>query len=415
MHILVLTGYYAPDGGPAAPLFTMLCEALVRRGHQVTALTAVPHYPTGRVPESFRSSGTRSTIENGVRVVRVPLHSVDRSRLGSRLFQFISYQINSVFAGFNFNYDVFIAHSPALEMWLPFLWHSKLRNKPGVYSVHDVYPSVGVRLGIFRNGAVIKSVTALEKSCLHGAAKIRVLSRSFIDQLVELDVPRSKIELIYDWADVSLIKPLSKINSFSMENGLTEKFVVLYAGNLGLVQGLSSVVDTARLLVNEKDIEFVFVGDGAGKRDLIEKATHLGLKNVRFLPYQPRERMPEILASGDISLVTLQKGTGFGALPSKIYSILASSRPVIASVDPGSDAWDLVERSRSGLCIPPESPDTLARGILQLKKDENLRDEFSSNGREYVLNFHTPDYAATRFEALLFAAVESKKNQNGSI
>ncbi len=155
------------------------------------------------------------------------------------------------------------------------------------------------------------------------------------------------------------------------------------------------------LLDGYKDLLFLFVGDGSKKDDLLEIAQKLELKNVKFVPFQPSERISEVYASADVCLVTLRKGAGFATLPSKIYSILASGCPLIASLDPGSDAWEVVERSKGGICIPPESPEELAQAILMTKSDEGLRRACSENGRDYVQKYHSPEFAATEFEKLL--------------
>jgi colanic acid biosynthesis glycosyl transferase WcaI len=412
MRVFVITEYYKPDGGPAAPLFTMLCEGLVRRGHVVTVITPVPHYPSGQVPADFRKIWIRRTNENGVNVIRVGLPSVNRARLPARLLQFITYQLEAVLAGWSEAYDVVLAHSSALEVWLPFIFFSKVRHKPAVYSVHDVYPDVGIKLGIFRNPFVIRLVTALEKSCLQNAGQVRILSKSFKASLVKLGVPEAKIHLIYDWVETELIKPRPRRNAFAAENGLLDHFVVLYAGNIGLSQGLENVLLAAERLTSYPDLLFVFVGDGTGRAALVAETQRRRLDNVRFLPFQPRLRLPEVLASADVGLIILKKGIGIQSLPSKIFSILASGRPLIASVDEGSDTWDLVGRSGAGLPIPPEDPDQLKEAILRLQKDAKLRETMGKNGREYVTRFHSPDYAAKAFEKLLCQAMESEKKQH---
>jgi colanic acid biosynthesis glycosyl transferase WcaI len=183
---------------------------------------------------------------------------------------------------------------------------------------------------------------------------------------------------------------------------------VLYAGNIGFSQDLKNVLKCAQKLVNE-NIQFVFVGEGPAKQSLIEYSISLQLPNVRFLPFQPRVRLPEVLASTDLSLVTLRQGMGFNSLPSKTLSILASGRPLIACVDPGSDTWHLVERSQSGLCIPPEDPESLARAILTLKRNSKLKNQMGVRGREYVLNHHSPKMAAKAFEKILVEALENSK------
>ena len=399
--ILIIEPHYEPDGGPAAPLFTMLCQELVRRGHQVTALTAVPHYPTGRVPEDFRGMKTRHTTENGVRVIRVPLPSVDRSKFGPRLWQFIAYQMRAVLAGWRLDCDVFVTVTPSLLVWLPFLYFSILRGKPAIYSVHDVYPNVGIALGIFRNRVAVWGVTALERFCLNHAARVRILAESFAPTVRNLGVPDSKLVLIYDWVDTDLIRPLPHDNAFAREQTLVDRFVVLYAGNIGLSQGLETVLKSAQQVADYPDIEFVFVGDGSGRERLVAQAEESKLANVRFLPFQPRARLPEVLATADVSLVMLQRGMGAQSLPSKSFSILASGRPLVSGVDEDSDMSRLVQRSEAGLCIPPEDPNRLVEAILHLRGNPTLRERMGRNGRDYALRYHSPVSAAAQFESAL--------------
>jgi colanic acid biosynthesis glycosyl transferase WcaI len=215
--------------------------------------------------------------------------------------------------------------------------------------------------------------------------------------------------LIYDWADTQAIRPLPRANSFAAEQGLSNQFVLLYAGNIGLSQGLESILDAARMIDEQSDISFVFVGDGTGRNALVEKAKSYQLKNVRFIPFQPRERVSEVFASADISLVSLKKGSGSGSLPSKTFSIMASERPIIASVDPDSDTWDLIQRSGCGVCIRPDSPELIIDAIQMLKKDPQLRLEMAKKGRQYVLEHHSPASAAVEFEQLLLNVI----NENG--
>lgn len=405
MRILAVFPYYQPDGGAAATLLPRLCEELAELGHQVSVLTTVPHYPSGRVPDAYRGRKMRLCDENGVRIVRLGLPSVDRSKIGARLVQFLAFQVQAARAGLFRDFDVLLTHTPALEVWLPFACLSTLRRKPAVYSVADLYPDVGINLGIFRNKLVIKAVGWLENYCLKRASRVRILSKSFAANLLKRGLAESKLALIYDWVDTEAVRPLPKDNRFAVEHGLADRFTVLYAGNIGPVQGLDSVLDAARLVADDPDICFAFVGDGAARSALLSKARQLQLDNVRFIPYQPRGRMPEVFSTGDISLVSLRRGSGFGALPSKTFQILACGRPVVASVDEGSDTWDLIEKAKAGLCISPEDPSRLAEAILTLKKDQALRERLGRNGRAWTEKHHSPRSAARQFERLFQAAL----------
>jgi colanic acid biosynthesis glycosyl transferase WcaI len=404
MNILVVTPHYLPDAGPSALLYALLSEALVRRGHEVTVIAAAPHYPSGRVPQAFRGLQTRHTVDNGVQVIRVPVPSVDRSRMPLRLAQLLAFQLRAAWAGLARSYEVALFSNPWLSTGLPLAVSALIRRKPLVFSIHDVYPNVGVTLKVFRQPWVIKFVAAGEQFCLKRAKYVRILSESFGLSLRALGVPEDKLALIYDWADTDLIQPLPRDNAFAREHDLVDKFVVLYAGNLGLSQGLEHVLAAAQALSEHADIQFVFVGDGIGRTRLMAQAEQRRLTNVRFIPYQSRMCLPEVMATADVSLVILQRGVGAQSLPSKSFSILASGRPIIASVDGDSDLAKLVTRSQAGCCVPPEDPAQLAEAILALRADMAGRWRMGRAGREYAVRHHSPGAAAEKFERLLAAA-----------
>ena len=225
MKLLVITTYYLPDGGPSAPLYAMLCEALVRRGHNVTVIAAVPHYPSGRVPANFRGWRVQRNMQKGVEVIRVPVPSLQRANLVLRMMQFLCFQVGAALIGLREGYDVLLVSNPALEAGLPFAVLAVLRRKPAIFSVHDVYPQAGVALGIFRHRVVIAMVAALERFCLNYAGRVRILSESFAAGLKALGTPENKLALIYDWVDTDLIQPLPRQNHFSHEHDLQIRLV----------------------------------------------------------------------------------------------------------------------------------------------------------------------------------------------
>lgn len=400
MKILIITPYYSPDNGPSAPLFTLLSEALVKKGHQVSIIAAVPHYPTGRVSQDFLKKGNYTSTENGVEITRVRVPSLDRNKFGQRILQLLSYQFWATIKSLTKKCDVVLITNPALETWLPTIWHSVFRRRPLVYSVFDVYPDVGIKLGIFRSKWIINLVSLLERSCLNSAAAVQIISESFRESLSRLGVQESKMKLIPIWVDDELIQPLPKVNSFSKEFGLTEKFILLYAGNIGLSQGLDSVLEAARLIENDPEIEFVFVGDGTAKKDLQAEAEKLKLTNVQFIPFQPRERLPEVLASADISLISLKKQIGEDSLPSKTYSALASGRPIIASTDENSELAWLIGQANAGMIIPVENAKAFADAATTLKKDRELLIKLGENGRRYIEQHHSVGIAVQSFVSL---------------
>ena len=409
MRVLVITPFYAPDLGPSAALYEMLCEELVRLGCEVSVISAVPHYPTGRVAKEFRGRLVQRERRQGVDVTRVWVPSVDRARLGLRLLGFFCFQVLAALVGLACRYDVLLASSPALEVLLPVVALGVLRRKPMIYSVHEIYPEVGVQLGVFRHRPVIKAIDWMERLCCRRAGYVRVLSEGYKRVLEFKGTPESKLAVIWDWIDADFIRPLPRRNAFSAQWGLDDRFVVMYAGNLGLTQGLEEVVEAARLLEEEPAIRMVLVGDGAAKGSLEQSVERAGLRNVQFIPFQERELLPWVLASADVSLIMLKRGMGTDSVPSKCYSIMASGRPIIASVDEGSDTWKVIQGAGCGVCLEPENPCALAGAILDLFRNDAYRARLGALGRAYVVQHHSKLAAAQEFCILLRSLAGEEK------
>jgi len=401
LRVLLITPFYAPDLGPSAPLLTMLCEDLVRLGHQVSVIAAIPHYPSGIVSAEFRGRLIRHEKRSSVEVIRVWVPSGNRNKLRHRLLTFLVFQMLSSIVGLQCSYDVLIITNPAIETYLPFTLLSSVKRKPTLLCVWDIYPDIGIRMGIFRNPLITSFVGKLEDFCLRRANVIQVLGGGFISDLQSHAVPTSKIVVIPPWLDTDFIQPLPRQNSFSYEQGLNGDFVVLYAGNLGFSQGLENVLLAAKILSHLQHIRFVFIGDGANREKLMTKASDLELHNVKFIPFQSRDRLPEVLATSDLSLVSLQSGVGDSSLPSKTVPILASGRPVLAVTDGGSGLWNLVHQSKGGVCVSPSDPRSLAENILVLEQSPELRQQMGRNAREFALQFYSRRSAAQQFETVL--------------
>jgi colanic acid biosynthesis glycosyl transferase WcaI len=401
MRLLVVTPYYAPDLGPSAPLLTMLCEDLVALGHRVTVLAAVPHFPSGHVEPEYRRPFWKWEAPAGVDVCRLWVPSGDRANLRHRLVTFVVYQLLALIVGLGQRYDAAIITNPAIETGLPFAALAWLRRRPAVFCVWDLYPEVGIRLGVFRNPLVISVVRALEDFCLRRADAVQVLAEGFLENLCGRVGQATRMAVIAPWLDTDFVRPLPRRNAFAEEHGLTDGCVILYAGNLGLSQALDKVLLAAGLLLPQADVRFVFVGEGAAREQLMAQATRLGLSNVRFIPFQPRERLPDLLATADVALVSLQAGIGDDSLPSKTFPLLASGRPIIACVDEGSAIRAVIQQAEAGLCVAPEDPEALAGAIRLLAHDPALRQQMGANGRRFALSHHSRRTAAEQFERLL--------------
>jgi colanic acid biosynthesis glycosyl transferase WcaI len=322
---------------------------------------------------------------------------------------FFCFQVLAAAVGLARRYDLLLASSPALEVLFPVLALGVLRRKPMIYSVHEIYPDVGVKLGIFRHRPVIRAINWMERLCCQRAGYVRVLSEGFKRVLASRGTPESKLAVIWDWIDTDFIRPLPRRNAFSAQWGLEDRFVAMYAGNLGLTQGLEQVAEAARLLEEEPAVRIVLVGDGTAKASLQQSVERAGLRNVQFIPFQDRELLPWVLASADVSLNILKRGVGRDSVPSKCYSIMASGRPMIASVDAGSDTWELIQRAGCGVCVEPENPRALAGAVLDCFRNDAYRARLAASGREYVVRHHSKLAAAQEFYNLLRSLAGEEK------
>jgi colanic acid biosynthesis glycosyl transferase WcaI len=220
------------------------------------------------------------------------------------------------------------------------------------------------------------------------AARNLALGETMRRRLIEdKGAPPERTEIIPDWADTSALAPGPKVNAFSAAHGLTDRFVVMHSGNLGLSQGLETIVDAAALLKDVPGLVVVFQGEGVMKADLRARAGNLGLGNVRFLPYAPREQLSESFASADLFVVSLQRGLSGYIVPSKLYGILAAGRPYVAAVEEACEVAAITQAHDCGRVVEPGSARALADGILAFYRDRDMTLRCGRHAREAGLLF----------------------------
>ena len=218
-----------------------------------------------------------------------------------------------------------------------------------------------------------------------------------------------KIVRINDWVDLKEVRLLPQNNPFSESKGFADKFVVLYAGNLGRIHNLEDLLSAAEEFRNRPEIQFVFIGGGALKKRLIRESQLRELANVKFFPFEVRSRLPEVLASASASVILLRKGMAGLSLPSKIYSILASGRPILACVEEESDIAGMVRDSQSGFVIPPGNSRGLAQAIEELFRHREKGCEMGFNARRYIERMDLKTRGLRDYEGLFHETLRSEK------
>lgn len=382
MHVMLMTQCYAPEDVSAAVLITELATDLAKKGHQVTVVTGAPNYPYGQVFQGYHNPIYQVEWLEGVQVVRVWSYISPKKTFWPRLFHYGTYSVSAFYGGLLAGKpDILLSYSPPLPLGLSAWMLSRLWQIPWVLQLEDLFPEAAVAAGVLRHRAVIQFFTWMENFIYKRATHISVISSIFRQTLLEKGVAPAKITLIPNWADPEIVHPLPKENAFRTQHGIDHKFIVMYAGNLGLTSCLEDVLDAAIVLKEDPDIYFLIIGEGVKKAELEKIAQANQLDHIAFLPYQPRLSFPEVLAAADINLVTLNSSSSLSSLPSKVFNIMASARPILAVAPPESELAWLVQASNSGVVIAPEQPDRLAQTILELKQQTARLDEMGRNGR----------------------------------
>ena len=407
---------FHPDLTGTGPLVTDLATDLVEQGNEVTVVTSMPHYGRHDLPEEYRGRLLHRSNFNGVDLWRTFVYVPANPSGFQRAVNYLSYTLMSVVGGLMAEKpDVILCVNPPITVGFSGWLLGLLRRAPLVFNVQDVWPDCLVIIDQLRSPLLIRIFKRLEKFIYRVSARVTVLSEGMKENLVRKGVPAGKVVVIPNWANVEAIRPVERENSFREAHGLNGHFVVMFAGNLGFIAMLERVIDAARLLEDEPRIRFLIVGEGNAKPGLLGRASELGLKNVRFLSTQPKEVLPEMLGAADLSLVTLNRHLGQLNVPSKTYSIMASARPVLASVPEDSEIARLVEAADCGMGVPPEDPHSLAQAIRDLSHRPEKLDHYGANGRRYVEEYLDRRKLTAQYHKLLHQIVEQKGMLRGVI
>jgi colanic acid biosynthesis glycosyl transferase WcaI len=406
MHIMFLAQCYAPEEVSAAVLITELASDLVKMGHTVTMVTGAPSYPYGRVFPGYRNRLYQVEMLDGVRVVRTWSYISPHKTFWQRLLHYGTYSLSafygSLLAG---RPDILVSFSPPLPLGFSAWALSRLWTIPWVLQLEDLYPEAAVAAGVLQEGAVVRFFEWMARFQYRRATHISVIAEAFRTSLLAGGFPEERITLIANWADPDILRPLPKENAFRSQHAAGRRFLVLYAGNLGLTSSLEDVLAAAARLKDDPDVYFLIIGEGVKGPALEDFARENGLDNVSFLPYQPRQQLPEIMASADISLVTLNSDSALSSLPSKVFSIMASARPILAITPSQSELAHLVEASGCGITVAPGQPQALVEAIQEYKNQLTVLQGMGLRGRIQLETKYTRAGCVGSYEQMLLDLV----------
>jgi colanic acid biosynthesis glycosyl transferase WcaI len=410
MKLLILCPHFAPDVAPTGEVMTSIAAALADRGHELHIVTSLPWYREHRVEPGWGGRLWRTERTSWGRITRLHPFPTDKTNIPARAVAFAGFTGLATIAGLvaRGRPDAVMVMSPPLPLGVAGWLAAASRRAPFVFNIQDVFPDVAVELGAITNPRVIAAASWLERFLYRRSDAVTVLSEDLRDNVArKLRGHRpDRVEVIPNFVDTVRIAPAERENSYRAEYGLGGRTVVMYAGNVGLSQSLDLVVEAARRHRGRDDLVFVINGGGSALEDLRRDASDL--ENLRFVPMQPRERLPEVLAAADLHLVPLRTGLARSSVPSKLYSILAAGRPVLASVDAGTEVAMTIERAGAGVSVPPEDPDAFCGALDDLLADPDRREAMGGSGRRFVEGWVSPAAVGEAYERL-FEAVGRRR------
>ena len=388
MRVVVWGINYAPEFTGIAPLSVALCEFLERDGHDVEMVTSFPYYPTWQKRPEDRGRLYRTDVINGVPVHRCWHFVPARVSALKRIVHEGSFVFTSTLrALFVEQPDVFVVVSPPLLLGAAAWFVGKLKRAPYVFHVQDMQPDAAVGLGMLKQSWFTRALYALEAFAYRHAARASGITRGMLRTFRSKGVPNSKLVYFPNAIELKNDEPAPARGEFRNRHGFpADEFLAIYAGNLGVKQGLEVLLETAALL-RDRPIRFLICGDGAQREALAARAREMKLPNFNLLPLQFGRDYRALLADADVCFITQQAGAGNSFFPSKLLGLLAESKPVVTVAAPECELALSLAEGNFGVNIPPGRPQELATLLASLANDPERLWIYGANGRRYVEQF----------------------------
>ena len=385
MRVIVWGINYAPEFTGIAPHSVALCESLSARGHDVEMVSTFSYYPTWRKLPEDEGKLYRTDVVNGVPVHRCWHFVPERVSAIKRIIHEASFISTSFLRMLALpRPDVFVVVSPPLALGAAAWKMSWLKRAPFVFHVQDLQPDAALKLGMLRQGWFTSALLWLEAFAYAKAARVSSITRGMLDVFRSKGVPEEKLVYFPNAIALRDAPPPPARGGFRARNGFdADEFIAVYAGNLGVKQGLDVLIEAARL-ITDKRVRVVICGAGAQRDVLGARVRELGLPNVTMLPLQEGEDYRSLLADVDVCFITQQAGAGNSFFPSKLLGLLAQGKPVIIVADPESELARSVGEGHYGLTLPPGQPAELARVLDSLAADPQRLAAYSAAGQQYV-------------------------------
>ena len=408
MKILILSLIFSPDNVSTAQIWSGIAEDLARAGHDLCVITTTPHFNRDESLEAnhqlrpFLGKLIQKSALGNIPVYHILMPS-KHIWMPLRLLSWISFHLLSTLVGWclKFKPDVIIAPSPPLTIGLSAWAIGLVRRAQYIYNVQEIYPDIAVNLGMMKNSRIINFFKWMERFIYQKSMAVTSITPAMCAK-IKARVAPEKVHHIPNFVDLSDIKEVPRDNTFAKTYDLQDRFVVTYAGNMGVPQNLGILVELAKVL---PEITVLFVGDGGDAARL--KSIAQDVPNVRFVPYQPLSRMPEIYACSDLFYVGQDPKACSDGIPSKIYRILGYRKPLLILTSPNSDLAQFVATTKSGILLRSDTSQAAMQLRTLIAQSETLK-QMGQDGYDYVSSVFARPFISQEYETLCKQALETR-------
>jgi glycosyltransferase involved in cell wall biosynthesis len=400
MRLLFLTDNFPPEVNAPANRTYEHCKEWVKTGIDVTVITCAPNFPKGKVYPGYKNKFIQKEVIDGIKVIRVWSYITANEGFVKRILDYISYAFMAFWTGLFVKTDLIIATSPQFFTAVSGCSLAFFKRKKWVMEVRDLWPESIVAVGAMDKNLFIKFFEWLEKRLYLSATHIVVVTDTFKEKIASRGIQKEKISVFKNGANLELFQQGDKPSRLIEKYDLQGKFIFSYIGTHGMAHGLDFILDcVSDLQKSQPHLMFLFIGDGAEKKNLVQKAKELKLQNVLFLESVPKKEVVDYLRLMDVALVNLKKSDTFlTVIPSKIFEAAAMQKPILLGLQ--GETKKIIETYQAGLCFVPEDKDSFLEQVSKISLNLEQYKNFQKGCKRLALDFDRKEIANTMLETL---------------
>jgi len=398
MKLLFLTDNFPPESNAPASRTYEHCREWIKQGMEVTVITCAPNFPYGKTYKGYKNKLYQTEMIDGIKVIRVWTYMSENKGVVKRIADYMSYAMGAFFAGLFVKTDLIVATSPQLFTTLGGCALAKVRGKPWVFELRDLWPEGIKDHGAIKKDYLLNFLTKMELCLYRKATHVVTVTNGLRENLVGRGIDGSKIDVVTNGANMELFTPREKDSQLLNTLGLEDKFIIGYIGTHGMAHGLEFIIESIKDL-KDKNIHFLFVGTGAKKEATVNLAKKLRLTNVTFLDPVPKSEVNRYISIIDVALVPLTKTVIHASLiPSKIFESSAMKKPMLLGVE--GEAKEIVEHHHAGVSFEPENKKEFLEALQKISSSDEYYLELQKGCTELAKAFDRKNLAKKMFDVL---------------